>query len=218
MNRTIQAALFDLDGVLVDTAKYHYLAWKRLAQELGFFFSEKQNERLKGVSRMRSLEILLEEGNLSGRFSQEEMLDMASRKNAWYVEYIENLKRSELFPGVRECLTYLRDRGIKTALGSASKNSGLILERLEITDLFDAIVDGNMVSKAKPDPEVFERGAQLLYVPYESCIVFEDSQAGLDAGRVAGMYTVAIGIPENLSGYDELLSGVSAYKELKILQ
>lgn len=218
MDRTIQAALFDLDGVLVDTAKYHYLAWKRLAQELGFFFSEKQNERLKGVSRMRSLEILLEEGNLSGEFSQEEMLDMASRKNAWYVEYIENLKRSELFPGARECLTYLRGRGIRTALGSASKNSGLILERLEITDLFDAIVDGNMVSRAKPDPEVFERGAQLLQVPYESCVVFEDSQAGLEAGRAAGMYTVAIGTSENLAGYDELLSGVSAYKELKILQ
>lgn len=218
MDRTIQAALFDLDGVLVDTAKYHYLAWKRLAQELGFFFSKKQNERLKGVSRMRSLEILLEEGNLSGEFSQEEMLDMASRKNAWYVEYIENLKRSELFPGARECLTYLRGRGIRTALGSASKNSGLILERLEITDLFDAIVDGNMVSRAKPDPEVFERGAQLLQVPYESCVVFEDSQAGLEAGRAAGMYTVAIGTSENLAGYDELLSGVSAYKELKILQ
>lgn len=218
MDRKIQAALFDLDGVLVDTAKYHYLAWKSLAQELGFSFSEKQNERLKGVSRMRSLEILLEEGKMSGKFTQEEMLEMAARKNARYVEYIEHLKESELFPGVRECLTWLHARGIKTALGSASKNSNLILERLDIKDLFDEIVDGNMVSKAKPDPEVFERGAQLLQVPYESCIVFEDSQAGLDAGRRAGMYTVAIGDPDNLTGYDEILSGVFAYRELKILK
>lgn len=218
MKRMIQAALFDLDGVLVDTAKYHYLAWKRLAEELGFFFSKKQNECLKGVSRMRSLEILLEEGNLSGKFSQEELLAMADRKNTWYVEYIRNLKQSELLPGAWECLTYLRGRGIRTALGSASKNSGLILERLAIKDLFDAIVDGNMVSKAKPDPEVFERGAQLLQVPYESCLVFEDSQAGLEAGRRAGMYTVAIGTPDTLTEYDEILSGVCAYKTLKILQ
>ena len=119
MKRMIQAALFDLDGVLVDTAKYHYLAWKRLAEELGFFFSKKQNECLKGVSRMRSLEILLEEGNLSGKFSQEELLAMADRKNTWYVEYIRNLKQSELLPGAWECLTYLRGRGIRTALGSA---------------------------------------------------------------------------------------------------
>ncbi len=167
-----QGAIFDLDGVLVDTAKYHYLAWKQLADELGFDFTRQQNEALKGVSRMRSLELLLGFGGMMGRFSEEEMHDMAEKKNRIYVEYVKKLRQEELLPGVKELLERMKDSGIKIAFGSASKNAEMILEGLGITKYFDAIVDGTMVTKAKPDPEVFLLGAKLLGVSAEECVVF----------------------------------------------
>lgn len=195
-----KGALFDLDGVIVDTAKYHYLAWKRLADTLGFHFSEEHNERLKGVSRMRSLEILLEVGGLA--FSESEMLQMAEKKNAWYVEYLSTLDESELLPGSREYLEALRKEGVRVALGSASKNARLILDRCCITPLFDAIIDGNAVSKAKPDPEVFLKGAEALSLTPSECAVFEDSLAGIEAAKAGGMQAIGVGTPANLPGAD----------------
>ncbi|MCX7771695.1 MAG: beta-phosphoglucomutase [Clostridia bacterium] len=204
----IKAALFDLDGVIVDTAKYHYLAWQRLAKELGFVFTEKDNERLKGVSRMRSLEILLEVGGLTGKFSEQEMNDMAARKNDWYVAYISKMDESEILPGTVECLKGFRALGVKTALGSASKNAMLILNNLKLTPYFDAIIDGTKTSKAKPDPEVFLLGAKAVAIEPENCVVFEDAQAGIEAAKSAGMKAVAVGKPEDLKGYDRIIKGL----------
>mgnify|MGYP000882708172 CR=1 FL=1 len=205
---SIRAILFDLDGVIVDTAKYHYLAWRRLAQELGFEFTEKDNERLKGVSRMRSLEILLEVGGLLGKFSEEEMNRMAEKKNNWYVEYITKMDESEILKGTLDCLKGFRALGLKTALGSASKNARLILDNLKLVPYFDAIIDGTKTSKAKPDPEVFLLGAQALGVSPEECVVFEDAQAGIEAAKSAGMKAIAVGRPEDLTGYDLIVKGL----------
>jgi beta-phosphoglucomutase len=136
----IQAVIFDLDGVIVDTAHYHFIAWKRLAKELGIDFNEEENEQLKGVSRMRSLEIILELGNL--RLSQEEMERLATKKNRWFVDYINAMKPDEIFPGVKEMIQNIRSSGIKVALASSSKNADTVLNLLNIRSLFDAIVDG----------------------------------------------------------------------------
>jgi len=196
--------IFDLDGVLVDTARYHYLAWKRLADELGFDFTIEDNERLKGVSRMQSLEILLEVGNYSMTDEQKEI--NATRKNTWYVEYLHTLDETALLSGSKEYLQKLRKEGIKIALGSASKNAPLILERLNIASFFDAVIDGNSVSKTKPDPEVFLKGAAALGLPPENCAVFEDALAGIEAAKAGGMYAVAVGERENLPGADMYIS------------
>jgi beta-phosphoglucomutase len=201
----IKACIFDLDGVIVDTAKYHYLAWKRLAEKLGFDFSEDHNERLKGVSRMRSLEILLDVGKITK--TTEEMEYLAAKKNDWYVDYIKELRSDEILPGVQTFLDEIHALGIKTAIGSASKNTPLILERLNLSGYFDAVIDGTKVSKAKPDPEVFIKGAEALNVNPIECIVFEDAQAGIEAAKNGKMYCVGVGKPENLEGYDYLISG-----------
>jgi beta-phosphoglucomutase len=206
MIREMRAAIFDLDGVIVDTAKYHYLAWKRLANECGFGFSEADNERLKGVSRTRSLEILLEIGGST--VGEDAKIRMAAQKNEWYVDYIRHMDASEILPGVIEYLSGIRARGIKTALGSASKNAPLILERLGISALFDVVIDGNKVTKAKPDPEVFLRAADELYVLPASCVVFEDAKAGIEAAHRAGMGVVGIGNPLTLKEADIVLPGL----------
>jgi beta-phosphoglucomutase len=202
----VEAAIFDLDGVIVNTAKYHYLAWRRLANELGFDFTEQQNERLKGVNRMRSLEILLEIGRLTLDEATKESL--AARKNAWYVEYLLQMDRSEILPGAVEYLNYLREKGVKTALGSASKNSRLILDRLEITPLFDSIIDGNKVKNTKPDPEVFLKAAEELSVDPQRCVVFEDAEAGIEAAHRAGMGCVGVGSPSVLKEADMVIAGL----------
>jgi beta-phosphoglucomutase len=206
------AAIFDLDGVIVDTAKYHFLAWKRLANELGFDFTETNNERLKGVSRVRSLEILLEIGGLN--LDDESKSQLAARKNDWYVDYIRQMDASEILPGAAEYLQRIRTAGVKTALGSASKNAPLILERLRISSLFDVIVDGNVVSKAKPDPEVFLCAANQLGIPPASCIVFEDAEAGVEAAHRAGMNVVGIGKPEVLKDAHVIIPGLFALEIL----
>src|SRR5258706_6500859 len=166
----MRGAIFDLDGVIVDTAKYHYLAWRRLAQKLGFDFSEADNERLKGVSRVRSLEILLELGGVTA--SEAEREAMATEKNGWYVEYISKMDPSELLPGAVDYIRFIKRHGVKVSLGSASKNAKMILDLLEITPLFDVVMDGTNVQKAKPDPEIFVRAAQALGVAPEDCVVF----------------------------------------------
>lgn len=210
-NKKYSCAIFDLDGVLVDTAKYHYLAWKSLADELGFDFTIEQNEALKGVSRMKSLDLLLGFGGLSDKFSQEEKEKMADKKNRIYVEMIKKLKKEELFGGVTDLFVKLKEKNMKTALGSASKNAPLILERLDIAKYFDAVVDGTQVSKAKPDPEVFVRAAEILHIPCKECIVFEDSAAGLQAAKTAGMKAVGIGKKENLPMADLVIGSVDQY-------
>jgi len=193
----IRACLFDLDGVLVDTARYHYLAWKRLAHELGFDFSRRDNERLKGVSRDRSLEILLEIGRLSVDAAAKR--ELAEKKNRWYVESISHMDETEVLPGGRPFLEELRRAGIRTALGSASKNAMTILRRTQLVDLFDAIVDGTKTARAKPDPEVFLLGARELQVEPQHCAVFEDAAAGIEAALRARMYCVGVGSREALN-------------------
>jgi beta-phosphoglucomutase len=204
----INGAIFDLDGVIVDTAKYHYLAWKRLAKELGINFTEEDNERLKGVSRMRSLEIILELGGLS--FSEEEMFKLTEKKNNWYVEYISAIDDSDIIEGTKEFIQKLKSKGVKIALGSASRNARLILERLQITDMFDAIVDGNKVKKAKPDPEVFLVAAKELGLRPEDCVVFEDAESGIAAAKAAGMKTVGIGSKDILKEADMVIKEFKA--------
>lgn len=203
-----KGAIFDLDGVIVDTAKYHYLAWKRLADTLGFEFGKTDNERLKGVSRIRSLEILLEIGGL--KFDEDEKLHLASKKNEWYVEYINRMEESEILPGAKEYLIKLKAAGMRIALGSASKNAPLILKNLNISELFDVIVDGNKVSKAKPDPEVFLRAAEGLGLNPQDCVVFEDAEAGIEAAKRAGMKVVGIGDAVILGNADMVVSGLDA--------
>lgn len=206
MIREMRAAIFDLDGVIVDTARYHYLAWKRLANECGFDFTEADNERLKGVSRDRSLEILLEIGGLT--LDAADRLQMAAQKNEWYVDYIHRMDESEVLPGAVEYLQTIRAKGIRTALGSASRNAPLILERLGLSAFFDVVVDGNKVVKAKPDPEVFLRAARELAIPPAGCIVFEDAEAGVQAALRAGMGVVGIGKPFVLKEADIVLPGL----------
>jgi beta-phosphoglucomutase len=200
MLEDMKGGLFDLDGVIVDTAKYHFLAWRRLAREIGTDFTEHDNERLKGVSRMASLDIILE---IAGKtLPEHEKLALAAKKNEWYVEYIQAMDESELLKGAREYLTLLRSRGVQIALGSASKNAPLILKNLKIEGLFDAVIDGNSVSTPKPDPEVFLKGAAALGLAPQDCVVFEDAQAGIEAARRAGMRAVGIGSPDVLSEAD----------------
>ncbi|MCW0481518.1 beta-phosphoglucomutase [Gaoshiqia sediminis] len=189
--RTLKACLFDLDGVIVDTARYHFLAWKQLAEQLGIDFTEEHNELLKGVSRMRSLDIILEIGGKT--LSEEEKTALANKKNEVYLEYILKMDESEILPGVKSFITELKNNHIRVALGSASKNARLILKRLNIENLFDAVIDGNKVSEAKPDPEVFLNGAAELQVEPEACVVFEDAVAGIEAAQNAGMFCVGIG-------------------------
>lgn len=203
----IKACIFDLDGVIVDTAVYHYKAWKRLANELGFDFTEEDNEKLKGVSRTRSLELILQWGGITKTETEKE--ELATRKNNWYVEMISKMTPDEVLPGAKEFLEACRADGIKTALGSASKNSGMILEKTGITHLFDAVIDGNKVSKPKPDPEVFLKGAEELGVAPGNCVVFEDAIAGVEAAIAGGMKVVGIGSPDVLGEADMVVKGLS---------
>lgn len=188
---SLKAFIFDLDGVIVDTAKYHFLAWQKLAQELGIEFTPEHNEQLKGVSRVRSLELILALGNRDATSAEKEQ--WLHQKNKDYLMYIENMDASEILPGVVATLEYIKAKGQLIALGSASKNARPILEKVNIMHLFDAIVDGNDVSNAKPDPEVFIRAAQLLGMSNENAIVFEDSVAGIQAANIAQMTSIGIG-------------------------
>jgi beta-phosphoglucomutase len=192
----IKAVIFDLDGVIVDTAHYHFVAWKRLAEELGIKFTEKDNERLKGVSRMQSLEIILELGHKT--LPEKEKEELAARKNEWFVSYINAVKPDEIYPGVKELLTKLKSQGIRVALASSSKNAATVLRLLQIEDIFDAVVDGTMIKNSKPDPEIFLLAASKVGIAPANCVVFEDAEAGVEAALAAGMKCVGIGSPEQL--------------------
>ncbi|NRF38979.1 beta-phosphoglucomutase [Pedobacter foliorum] len=217
MNNTIKnmACIFDLDGVLVDTAVYHYKAWKQLANSLGFDFTHAQNEQLKGVNRMCSLDMILKWGNLDKSESERE--ELASLKNSWYVAMISKMTIAEVLPGSLKLLQDLKEQGVKTALGSASKNSALILERTGLVDFFDAIVDGNAVTSSKPDPEVFVKGAELLKVANKDCVVFEDAIAGVQAAIAAGMKIIGVGETGNLPGAQLVIKDLSAITIEEIL-
>jgi beta-phosphoglucomutase len=183
--------IFDLDGVIVDTAKYHFLAWQKIATQLGIEFTPEHNEELKGVSRVRSLDIILALGDITA--TQKEKDQWLHQKNDDYLAYIENMDESEILPGVLNVLEHIREKNQLIALGSASKNARPILEKINLLHWFDAIVDGNDVSNAKPDPEVFLRAARLLNVTNENAVVFEDSVAGIQAANIAHMTSVGIG-------------------------
>ena len=192
----LKACIFDLDGVIVDTAHYHFMAWKRLANELGVELTEKENERLKGVSRMQSLDIILELGSIRRSEVEKELL--AAKKNIWFVEYINTMKPSEIFPGVKELIGKMRSHGKKVALASSSKNAKAVIDLLDIASLFDEMVDGTMIVHTKPDPEIFLLAASRLKINPTDCLVFEDAEAGVEAAIRAGMKCVGVGSPEQL--------------------
>jgi len=189
MNR--KGFIFDLDGVIVDTAKYHYLAWKKLSESIGIFFDEFQNEQLKGVSRINSLEKILGWGNKE--LSQDKFMELLARKNNDYLDYISNMTRSEILPDVVRIISFLKDTDQSIALGSSSRNARIILKKLKLIKDFDAVVDGNNVSESKPNPEVFLLAAEELNVTPQDCVVFEDSIAGVKAANEAGMMSIGIG-------------------------
>jgi beta-phosphoglucomutase len=206
----IKACIFDLDGVIVDTAHYHFLAWKRLADELGFELTEADNERLKGVSRMQSLDIVLELGGIT--VSEHNKLLLANKKNTWFVDYVERMAPEEIFPGVKHLIQELRSAGIKVALASSSKNAKTVVQLLHIQDEFDAIVDGTMVVNSKPHPEIFLLTASKLGVRAEECIVFEDAEAGVEAALAAGMKCVGVGSPLLLKAAHKVIAKTGEFK------
>lgn len=211
IQKKYKAAIFDLDGVLADTARFHYLAWKDLADKLGIVFTPEDGEHIKGVARMEALDVVLRAGGRQDRYTYEEKEHMAEEKNALYVSYITKLDQSALLPGALESLRELRRRGIKIALGSASKNARIILEATGILSLFDAISDGTRVRKAKPDPEVFLLAARDLSLRAEDCVVFEDAFSGIEAAHNGGMYAVGVGTRENLPNADAVISDLSQW-------
>ncbi len=190
------ACIFDLDGVIVDTARYHFLAWQKLAKELNVELTSQLNERLKGVGRMESLNIILELGGLQRTDLEKEVL--ATRKNAWFVEFIDAMKKEEIFDGAKDLFDELKAHGVKVALASSSKNAQTVLKKLEIANYFEAIVDGNMITRSKPDPEIFLKAAGMLQVSPNECVVVEDAEAGVEAAIRAGMKCVGIGKKEQL--------------------
>ena len=189
-----KAIIFDLDGVIVDSARFHFLAWKSLADELGFFFDEKVNERLKGVSRMRSLEIILEVNNAEDRFTEEEKTALATRKNDLYVSLVKTLKPGDMLPGIEKFIDAAKAAGIKTAVASVSKNAPLVLECLGARDKFDYVADAARVTRSKPAPDIFLDCSSSLGVDPADCIGIEDAQAGIEAIKAAGMYAIGINV------------------------
>lgn len=208
--QAIQAILFDLDGVIVDTAKYHFAAWRRLANSLGFDFTETENEKLKGVSRIQSLKLILEWGGIQK--TEEEIQQLATMKNEWYLEYVKKMDQKEILPGIEPLLQDLKAQHIKIGLGSASKNAPLILEQIGLTHYFETIIDGNTVTKSKPDPEVFLKGAEALNCPVEQCVVFEDAEKGIQAAKAAGMLAIGVGKPESLPDADHVIAGFENFQ------
>ena len=186
----IKAVIFDLDGVIVSTDDCHYEAWKKMADEEGIYFDKTINNRLRGVSRMESLEIVLERA--VKEFSEEEKLQLAERKNGYYKEFITKLTPNDILPGAKENLEELRKNGIKIAIGSSSKNTPVILKQIGLDNYFDAVSDGNNITNSKPDPEVFLKAADMLCIPYSECMIVEDADAGIEAGKRAGMKTLSV--------------------------
>jgi beta-phosphoglucomutase len=205
----IKACLFDLDGVIVDTARFHYIAWKELANGLGFDLSEHENEQLKGISRMESLDIILRLGGVI--LSEVEKQEKAAKKNARYLELCQQMTAEDTLPGVRAFLEELKNASVRVGLGSASRNARIILERIDMLSYFETLVDGNRVTKGKPDPQVFEMGAADLRVDSSQCVVFEDAVAGVQSAKAAGMFAVGIGDPQVLTEADFVVPGFANF-------
>lgn len=207
--------LFDLDGVLVDTAVYHFQAWRKLGEKFNFQLSEEQNEQLKGVSRVESLEKILQWAGAEATQTQKDA--WLIEKNEHYLDLISNMNPSEILPGVLDFLSQIKDLGYQIGLGSASKNASIILEKTQLMPWFDILIDGNKVTKSKPDPEVFLKGAEGLRVLATACIVFEDAQAGIDAAISANMKTIGIGQAENLKGADKVIPSFEGINASELL-
>lgn len=203
--KKFQAVIFDLDGIITDTAEYHYLAWKQLGEELGIFFDREFNETLKGVSRMDSLDRILVLGNRQNDFTELEKEALATKKNAYYVDLIKNVTPKDILPGIETFLQDLRQEGYKIAMASASKNAFSVTESLGLTDYFHHIVDASTVTHSKPNPEVFLKAADFLGVEPAACIGIEDAVAGVVAIREAGMYAIAVGSDAGLAQAEILL-------------
>jgi beta-phosphoglucomutase len=207
---SIRAVIFDLDGVITDTAHFHFLAWRALAQQLGLPFDAAFNERLKGIDRMGSLDLILAQG--SQRYSDAEKQEFAARKNAHYQQLLETMSAKDLLPGALDALQAVRAAGLKTGLASVSRNAGTVLQRLGITDRFDTVVDAAIVQRGKPDPEIFLRAADQLRVPPAACMGVEDAVAGVQAIKAAGMLAVGVGDPQVLREADEVIPGLQAFR------
>ena len=206
----MKAAIFDLDGVIVFTDKFHYLAWKKMADGMGVYFDETINNRLRGVSRMDSLEIILERYE-GPALSDERKLELANEKNETYREYLATMTPDDVSDEVRNTLSELRRRGYKLALGSSSKNARFILNQVKLTDYFDAISDGTNITRSKPDPEVFLKAAEFIGVDPAECMVVEDAYAGIDAAKAGGMMSAAIG---DASEYEKSDYSLSTFSDL----
>jgi len=214
----LEAVIFDLDGVITDSAEFHYLAWKNLADRLGIDFDRKINERLKGVSRMESLEIILEKDDVPGRYSMHEKEALAKEKNDEYVTLIQTITPDDMLPGILDLLNDLKQRGIKTAIASASRNAHTIVERLEIGHLFDFIADAGKIKNQKPAPDVFLVSAENISVLPDQCVGVEDASAGIIAIKAAGMIAVGIGDAEILKGADMIIPETKDLTYEKILE
>lgn len=201
MPKLIDAALFDLDGVIAFTDRYHYLGWKKLADENGWDFDETLNHQLRGVSRMQSLQVILDHNGVER--SDEEKDRLADRKNGYYQKLLEDINQDDLYPGALEFVSALRARGVKTALASGSKNAMIVVESLDLSDFFDAFVTGHDLTRSKPDPQIFEMSAERLGIPAERCVVFEDAESGIEAGLAAGMYCVGVGEADRLPNAEQ---------------
>ncbi len=204
----MKACIFDLDGVLVDTAKYHFIAWQRLASNLHVEFTEQDNEQLKGLSRDASLDYILKKGKISASSSEKEV--WKEQKNNWYLELVNTMQENEVLPNCKELLSDLKSNGIKIGLGSASKNAALILTRVNIKQYFDVIIDGTVTSISKPNPEVFLLGAKVLDLQPNECIVFEDAINGVIAAKAGGFKTIGIGEKEVLTEADLVFPDLSS--------
>ena len=204
----MKAFIFDLDGVLVDTAKYHYIAWKTIGTSFNFNLTETQNESLKGISRTDSLDLMLEWAGTEMNLEQKEVL--LRQKNEHYLELIQEMDRTEILPGVLTILDFVKDNNVPVALGSASKNAQLILKKLDLLPYFDSIVDGTHVTHSKPNPEVFLLGAKNLKTPAKQCVVFEDAAAGVAAAKAAQMVAVGIGDAKELAAADYIFSSLES--------
>jgi beta-phosphoglucomutase len=206
MTKPLKAFIFDLDGVITDTAEYHYLAWKTLGEELGIPFTREFNEELKGVSRMDSLEKILSLGNRENHFSLEEKEALATKKNEHYVRLIENISPDDILPGIKELISEIKENGYRLGLASVSKNAFTVMNSLGLKGEFDVIVDAATIVKGKPDPEIFLTAAKLLDVDPSACIGIEDAAAGVDSIKDAGMFAVGVGSEESLAKADIIYS------------
>lgn len=206
MTKKLQAVIFDLDGVITDTAEYHFLAWQSLAEELGIHIDRKFNEQLKGVGRMESLDKILTYGGQQSAFTEEEKLVLTNKKNNHYRELINNITPNDILPGIEKLIKELIERNIKRSVASASRNALTILERLNLVDQFDYIVDAATIKNGKPDPEIFLTAADFLGVSYENCVGIEDALAGVEAIKAADMFAVGVGEQNVLAQADVVVA------------